>query len=117
MADVTGALHVDHRGKTHTLRLTFLVLAELQGAHGDDFIKRMEARDGKLPDFGLMVDVVARALVRGGDVAPEVATLLADDMLAADQGILARLMQAAFPEAKVDAAPGNVEPAALAKAG
>ena len=99
MADVTGALHHDFDGKSYRLRLTWGVLADLQGKHGDDFLTRLDAGAGKLPPFGLMIDIVAKALARGEGLDDDNVRDLADDMLTADPELVSRLMQAAFPDA------------------
>lgn len=100
MADVTGTLHHDFGGKSITLRLTWTVLAELQARHGKDFIQRLEIQEGEMPDFGMIVDIVTRALMRGENMPESDAALLADDMLTADPSMLGRLMKSAFPEAQ-----------------
>lgn len=99
MADVTGALHHDFAGKTYRLRLTWGVLADLQGKHGDDFLSRLEVVAGKLPPFALMIDIVAGALVKGERMDEADARDLADDMLTADPELVSRLLLAAFPDA------------------
>lgn len=99
MADVTGTLHQDFGGKSYKLRLTWGVLADLQGKHGDDFLSRLEVVDGKLPPFGLMIDIVAKSLVKGERMGEGDAEDLADDMLTVDPELVSRLLQAAFPDA------------------
>lgn len=98
MTDVTGTLHHSYGGKEFILRLTWGVLAKLQAKHGENFLDRLNAIDGKLPPFGLMLDIVSESLVKGGSDA-ESAPELADDMLTADPGLIGRLMAAAFPDA------------------
>lgn len=105
MADVTGALHHDFGGRSYRLRLTWGVLADLQGQHGDDFLARLDAGAGKLPPFGLMIDVVAKALARGEGLDAGDVRELADDMLTQDPELVSRLMQAAFPDAVGNGAP------------
>lgn len=97
MADVTGALHHSFGGKNFALRLTWGVLADLQGAHGDDFLFRLEPVEGKLPPFALMIDIVSRSLMRGEGFPESEARDLADDMLTADPELVSRLMESAFP--------------------
>lgn len=99
MADVTGTLHHDFDGKSYRLRLTWGVLADLQGEHGEDFLARLDAGEGKLPPFGLMIDIVAKALMKGERLAAVDADDLADDMLTGDPELVSRLIQSAFPEA------------------
>lgn len=110
MADVTGTLHHDFGGKNYRLRLTWGVLADLQGEHGEDFLSRLDAGEGKLPPFGLMIDIVAKALAKGEGMTAVEADGIADDMLTSDPELVSRLIQAAFPEAV-----GNVKPAARRK--
>ena len=98
MADATGALHHEFNGKTYRLRLTWGVLGALQGKHGDDFLHRLEAEEGKLPPFGLMIDIAAKALVKGEGISEVEALNLADDFLTSDPELVARLLAAAFPD-------------------
>lgn len=99
MADVTGALHHAFGGKAFALRLTWGVLADLQGRHGDDFLARLDVGEGKLPPFGLMIDIVAASLVKGEKLPDAEARDIADDMLTADPELVSRLLQSAFPDA------------------
>ncbi|MFC3059515.1 hypothetical protein [Paenirhodobacter populi] len=103
MADVTGALHHTFGGKEYTLRLTWGVLAEIQAAHGDDFLDRLSNQDGKTPPFALMIDIAAKALAKGEKMPAIEASDLADDMLTADPELIGRLMVAALPDASGNA--------------
>lgn len=98
MSDITGTLHHDFRGKTFALRLTLGGIAKLQGKHGLDLGGLLSGTNTGTPPFGIMIDMVSVALVKGGDVAEETADDLADDMLTEDKALIERLMQAAFPE-------------------
>lgn len=99
MTDVTGTLHHAFGGKSYNLRLTWGVLAQLQGEHGDDFLGQLEVVEGKLPPFALMIDIVAKALAKGEKIPEAEAVDLADDMLTADHDLIGKLMAAAFPDA------------------
>lgn len=103
MADVTGALHHDFGGRSYTLRLTLGGIAKLQGKHGNDLGGLLTGIEG-IPPFGVMIDLLAAALEKGEGIPSDKAADLADDMLTADQGIVQRLMTAAFP-----ASAGNAE--------
>lgn len=96
MADMTGALHHDFGGKSYTLRLTFGVLAKLQGRHGDDLRGLLTGAVVSAPPFAVMLDAVSEALVKGGSPR-DIAADLADDMLTADPDLFTRLLSAAFP--------------------
>ncbi|WP_277022259.1 hypothetical protein [Paracoccus hibiscisoli] len=113
MADITGTLRHEHDGKSYALRLTLGGIGKLQGKHGDDLAGLLTGKfdgPGQIPPFSVMVDIVAVSLEKCGMAADEAADL-ADDMLTADQGIVARIMQAAFPQAK----PGNAPAPTKAK--
>lgn len=99
MADVTGALHHDFGGKSYRLRLTWRVLADLQGKHGDDFLSQLDAGAGRMLPFGVMIDIVAKALARGESLDEGQVQDLADDMLTADPELVSRLLESAFPPA------------------
>lgn len=98
MADVTGALHHKFGKTTYTLRLTYGVLGKLQGLHGRD-LKGLLTDPGAVPPFDVMVDVVALALEKGHGIKADKAADLADEMLSADPGLVARVMTTAFPDA------------------
>lgn len=99
MADVTGALHHQFGGNSYTLRLTYGVLAKLQGRHGLDLKGLLTGKAGEVPPFDVMLDVVALSLEKGQKIAAEEAADLADDMLSAEPKIFESLMAAAFPDA------------------
>lgn len=108
MADVTGALHVEHEGKTHTLRLTFRGIGELQGKYGNTISGLLDGSSGDVPDFRALVDMVSVSLQRGEGLPRDQADDLADEMITADASIVERLITVAFPDATEDPA-GNAE--------
>jgi len=103
MADVTGALHHKFGKQVYTLRLTYGVLGKLQGLHGRD-LKGLLTDPGAIPPFDVVLDVVALSLEKGHGLPPEKAADLADEMLSADPGLVARVMATAFPDASGKAA-------------
>ncbi|RNF35389.1 hypothetical protein [Paracoccus methylarcula] len=103
MADITGALHITHDGRELTLRLSMAGLGRLQNQHGPSIGGLLDENRGEdqLLNFGILVDAVSIALQKGMRMDSEEADDLADDLVSADQGIVARLLEAAFPEPQV----------------
>lgn len=99
MSDVTGALHEHFGGKNYALRLSYGVIAKLQGLHGRDLKGLLTGETGAIPPFEVILDAVAFALEKGQGLETAAAQSLADDMLTADAGVFNRLMAAAFPDA------------------
>lgn len=98
MADVTGALHHQFKGKTYTLLLTMRGVARLQGIHGNDLGGILTGVNA-VPSFLVLLDIVAEGLRKGGDLNEADADDLADAMLTADKKLAERVLQLAFPEA------------------
>lgn len=117
MADVTGTVRVTHEGAEYTLRLTMGGLATLQAEFGRDLggllnQKKVEAieegGEDEIPDFKTLLRIVEVALAKGMPaLEPARVTDIADNLLTADQGILGRLLESAFPDAA--ASSGNVK--------
>lgn len=103
MSDITGTVHHQFAGREYELRLTLGGVSKLQAKHGLDvggMLSADGANDHKIPDFGIMIDIVAIALEKGGSCADVDQWDLADDMLTGDKSLAARILQAAFPEAR-----------------
>jgi len=115
MSDVTGTVRATLSGAEYTLRLTMRGLAQLQSEFGKDLGGLLSGgfKSGDMPDFTIPLRVVEVALLRGmPDLQADRVKDIADDLLTGDQGLVARLMVAAFPDAAADAAqadPGNAE--------
>ncbi|NPD15744.1 hypothetical protein HOY34_11075 [Xinfangfangia sp. D13-10-4-6] len=108
MADVTGALHHAFGGKTYTLRLTLGGIAKLQDKYGNDVGGLLTGGIEGIPPMGLLVSVVAEALVKGEKMPQAEAYELADDIVTADQSIVGQIIVAAFPDAEGNGkAPGT----------
>lgn len=99
MADVTGTLHRDFGGKTYGLRLTMRDIAKLQDRHGLDLGGVLTGKSLDVIHFGLPLDVVALALMRGSKLSADDAAEISDELMTADQTIFAQLMEAVFPSA------------------
>ena len=97
MADVTGALHHDFHGRAYTLRLTLGGLANLQGRYGNDLGGLLSGGITGVPPFGLLLDIVTEALIKGEKMDRDDAADLADEIQTADRGVAIRLIEAAFP--------------------
>jgi hypothetical protein len=108
MAHPTGTVTAAHNGKTYTLRLTMLGIANLQEKHGNTFLSKLDVAGDEMPSMRLLLDVVTTSLERdhGKDGVDLVA--LADDIFTQDPEIVGRIMKAAFPpgEATKPAVPG-----------
>ncbi|MCL4065343.1 hypothetical protein M3484_01970 [Pseudomonas sp. GX19020] len=111
MADVTGALHHDFRGKSYTLRMTMRGLAQMQEKHGNDLGGLLSEGGDKsaVPPLAPALDLISIALQRGEGLDAEEADNLADEMMTADRNLGGRVLAAAFPDVKAaqEAAPGN----------
>lgn len=106
MADVTGALHYEFGGRRYCMRLTLGGIASLQGRYGNDLAGMLSGeydvkagQQPQIPPFEVMISILAVALGKGEGMDVEEATILADDMLTADQTVLQRVLAATFPEA------------------
>jgi len=109
MADITGTLRATLGGAEYTLRLTMRGIAMLQSEFGPDLGGLLSGKfqDGAIPDFNIVLRVVEVALAKGmPDLTADRLREIADDLVTSDQTIVARIMQAAFPDAAKDA-PGN----------
>lgn len=102
----TGLVTVPFDGRDYALRLTWAGLAQLQDLHPDMVGAMLSGRDA-VPSMRFALDAVRIALVKGGTDATAAADI-ADEMLTADPGLIARLLTAAFPSAEV-ASSGNGE--------
>lgn len=93
-----GELIVTAKGKEYRLHFGMSTIADLQAKHGDKIDAILAgAETGKMPDFGIMLDIFIGALQRHhADVADR---YLVDDLVAENQNLLPRLMQAAWPDA------------------
>jgi hypothetical protein len=113
MADVTGALHVQHDGAQYTLRLTFAGIAELQGRFDNTLGGLLDGTAGNAPNFAVFLAIVEVALLKGTPGLDRGrAAALADEMLTKDHELAARVLTAAFP-----AMAGNGATAGNAKKG
>lgn len=99
MADITGALHITHDGRELTLRLSMAGLGRLQDRHGPSIggLLDEDRTEDQLLNFGILIDAVSIALQKGMRMDADEADDLADDLVSADQEIVARLLEAAFP--------------------
>lgn len=102
----TGLLTVPFGGRDHALRLTWAGMAQLQDQHPEIVGSMLSGRD-VVPSMRFALDAVRIALVKGGTDAG-LAGDLADEMLTADPGLIAKLLSAAFPSGEA-APPGNGE--------
>ena len=102
----TGLVTVPFEGRDYALRLTWAGMAQLQDLHPDTVGAMLAGRD-VVPSMRFALDAVRIALVKGGTDATAAADI-ADEMLTADPGLIARLLTAAFPPAK-DTPSGNEE--------
>ncbi|SDW78332.1 hypothetical protein [Roseicitreum antarcticum] len=108
MADITGTIRAVHGGSTYDLRCTMGVLAKLQGIHGPSVGGLLDGSAGDLPEFQPMIDMVSLSLQKASGLPADQADEIADDLITEDQGIVERLLTAAFPEAASEApASGN----------
>ena len=94
MADVTGAVTVQHAGKTYALRLTFGAMAELQDEFGQDIAGLLTGTT--TPNFKAMGRMVELALKKGTPAAADQAGMIADEI--ATVSLVQSLISAAFPE-------------------
>ena len=99
MADVTGALHHEYGGRSYTLRLSLGGIAKLQGKYGNDLCGLLTGEAEGVPPFAVMIDMVAASLEKGEGMPADEAIEVADDLLTADQGLVQRVLNAAFPAA------------------
>ena len=104
MADVTGALHIDHAGKSYSLFLSFRSIAKLQSKHGKSIggLLNGEAEKEGI-DANVALDVVAAALVKGEKMDASAAEDLADDILHGRIMLVGELLRAAFGSDEADA--------------
>ncbi|RWR31355.1 hypothetical protein D2T31_04980 [Sinirhodobacter populi] len=95
MAEFTGEFSHTVGGKTYRLALGLRGIAVLQQELGKD-LAPLQIEDGDHADFNVLLRVVEVALQRHHpDAGPEVA----EEILASDLSIWARLVAAAFPDA------------------
>jgi len=111
MADITGALSVEHNGTRYMLRLTMRGIAQLQAEFGRDIAGVLSGEAGAIPDFAAILRIVEVALQKGqpGMIASEVAAV-ADDMATPD--LVGRIVAAAFPDAEAQAVGNGKRPKA-----
>ena len=84
------------------------VLGKLEGLHGPIVGGLLDGSAGDTPTFQPMIDLVSLSLQKGSGLPAAEADDIADDLLTEDQGIVERLLIAAFPDAAKEApAPGN----------
>ena len=82
--------------RDYVLRLTMRSLAALQDEFGQELKPIMGLAEGELPSFKACLRLVELALQKHHpDAGPDVA----DDILTAEMDIIARLIEAAFPDA------------------
>jgi hypothetical protein len=106
MADITGALSVEHNGARYSLRLTMRGIAKLQEEFGRDIAGLLSGDVATVPDFGAILRVVEIALAKGNpSMADDKIKDLADDIATVD--LVGRIVQAAFPDAEERS--GNVK--------
>ena len=99
--NVQGSLKVTVGGKEYTLFVGMSVLADLQAAHGQDVLEKMDPPKGAskswMPDLSIVTDLFMGALQRyHADVADR---WLVDDIIAENANALPELMGASFPDA------------------
>ena len=101
MAQVVGDIDVTLDGVTYTLHMGMRELARLQDDFGQDLAPYfMPVAAGGLPKFGAYLRMVEVSLDRWHGGVPDT---VAEDILAARPGIVAELLAAAFPSAKLPA--------------
>src|SRR5699024_9386171 len=107
MSDPTGTIREECGGKTYELRLTMRSLATLQSQHGNNVAGLLDGTAGSVPNFAALLDLVSLALQNGSKISAEDADEIADTMVTRDTDVVARVIQAAFPDAEVDS--GNAK--------
>jgi hypothetical protein len=100
MAKMLGEVNVSVGGKEYCLRLTMRGIATLQDEFGQNLDPILSLKEGELPHFGICLRVVELALQRHH---PEAGADVADDILTQDMTIFGKLLEAAFPQAEVQA--------------
>ena len=103
MTDPTGAIEVEHGGKTYCLRLTMRGIARLQAKHGRNLAGMMDGTAGNFPDMAAVLDIVSEALQKGHGLKADQADDLADEIATADPQIVGLIVNAAFPSAEGNA--------------
>jgi hypothetical protein len=107
MAKPIGDIEVALDGATYTLHMGFRELGVLQSEFGRNLVPLLvKPDDGELPDLAAYLRVVEVSLRR---YHPQAAPTVADDIMAADIGIVAKLLAAAFPDALKSGADGGPE--------
>lgn len=109
MSNPKGTLRVNSGGKDYVLHLGMSGFGDLQEIHGRNVLEKLQPPEGHdgdwLPELKVVVDMVLIALQRyHSDVADK---YLVDDILSENPGILADLVQAAFPDQKAEAGNGK----------
>ena len=88
-------------GKEYTLWLGMSGLADLQAKHGQDVLQKLEPPEGSgnvwVPDLNIILDLLMAALQRYHCDADRFA---ADEIFAENEGVVMRLLAAAFPDQK-----------------
>lgn len=101
MTDPRGALKVTANGQEYTLWLGMSGLAELQSKHGQDVLGKLEppegAGDAWVPDLNIVLDLLMASLQRHHESADR---FTADEIFAENEGVVLRLLTAAFPDQK-----------------
>lgn len=100
MAKMLGEVNVSVGGESYCLRLTMRGIATLQDEYGQNLEPILALKKGELPHFGVCLRVVELALQR---YHPEAGPDVADDILTQDMAIFGTLLEAAFPQAEVQA--------------
>ena len=77
----------------------------MQTEFGENFIEKLQPKDGGLPDFSVALALVMKSLDRFHPDAKD--KYLVDDMLAEDPQLIAKIVESAFPQAKGDAGNGK----------
>jgi hypothetical protein len=104
MASIVGEVAVKADGKTWTQRLSLRGLATLQDEYGTDLQQIIGIEAGAIPHFGAILRVIELALKKHH---PEATPDDAEAILTADLSVFGRVIEAAFPAAEVNDAPGK----------
>lgn len=101
MAQIVGDFDVALNGATYVLHMGMAQLGTLQDEFGTDLAPFMVLpKPGSLPRFSAYVRLVEVALNRYHPDAPDT---LAGDLVTANPMVVAELLAAAFPDAKLQA--------------
>ena len=102
MIDPTGALHHTFGGKEYALVFSNRAIGKVQSKWGKD-LDGLLTGGSTIPNFSIMADIIAAALVVGSKLPEDEAEDLGDLMSTADRELVNRLIAATFP----DIAEGN----------